>query len=92
MERLIFRVHAIKHMFERNISTDDVRQVLENGEMVEEYPEDKPFPSKLILGRIGSRPLHVVVAHDKATNEKIVITVYEPEPTMWEADFKRRKR
>jgi hypothetical protein len=79
-------------MFERKISTDDVRQILSNGEVVEEYPEDKPFPSRLILGWRGPDPTHVVVADNKTSGERIIITVYEPEPTMWEADFKRRRK
>lgn len=35
---LIFRMHAIKRMFQRQISKDDVRNVLEIGETIEGYP------------------------------------------------------
>ena len=40
----------------------DVRHVLQTGEVIEEYPDDTPFPSYLILGFVGDRPFHVVVA------------------------------
>ena len=32
---LIFRLHAIKRMFQRRISEDDVRHVLKTGETIE---------------------------------------------------------
>lgn len=42
VSRLVFRVHAIKRMFQRRISKDDVRHVLESGETIETYPKDTP--------------------------------------------------
>ena len=89
---LIFRVHAIQRMFERGISDADVREVVARGETVEDYPKDTPFPSRLVLGWQGSRPLHVVLATDESAGEDIVITVYEPTLEKWEPDFRRRKR
>lgn len=88
---LVFRVHAIKRMFQRRISKDDVRLVLENGETIENYPEDTPYPSRLVFWRRNARPLHVVVSENTGTGETIVITAYEPDPEEWEIDFKRRK-
>jgi len=58
VERLIFRVHAIQRMFERGIRKEDVRQILLTGAVIEEYPEDAPYPSRLVLGWRGQRPLH----------------------------------
>lgn len=89
---LIFRVHAIQRMFQRRISLDDVYHVLATGEVIEDYPHDIPYPSRLVLGWCGPRPIHVVAADNVETKETIVITVYEPDLTQWEAGFKRRKR
>jgi hypothetical protein len=89
--RLIFRVHAVQRMFERQISVEDVRDVLETGETIESYPADTPYPSRLVLGWRQGRPIHVVVADNVQENELIVITVYEPDPALWEPDFKRRR-
>lgn len=91
MSKLVFRVHAIKRMFQRRISEQDVRQALDKAQIVEEYPDEEPYPCKLVLGWIGSRPLHVVLADNKPDQETIIITVYEPEVAQWEPDFKRRK-
>ena len=92
MSRVVFRVHAIKRMFQRRISEMDVRNVLQNGETIEAYPNDKPYPSKLVMGWCGNRPLHVVLAEDNDSQETIIITVYEPDPAEWEEDLKRRRR
>ena len=89
--RLIFRVHAVRRMFERGVTVDDVRRVLATGDTIEEYPSDTPFPSRLVLGWTGGRPLHVVCAENTQVREIIVITVYEPDSSRWAGDFKRRR-
>lgn len=88
---LIFRVHAIRRIFQRRISKDDVRQILETGETIETYPHDTPYPSQLVLGWRNARPLHVVAAENAESGETIVITAYEPDSEEWELGFKRRK-
>lgn len=88
--RIIFRTHAILRMFQRRIRETDVRFVLENGEIIQDYPDDDPYPSRLILGWKSQRPLHVVAAFPPSIDEVIVITVYEPDPLLWSEDFRRR--
>ena len=89
--KIIFRIHAIQRLFERSIDDIDIRKVLASGETIENYPDDTPYPSRLILGWSGDRPLHVVVADNVEENQWIVVTVYEPTPERWGVDFKRRK-
>jgi hypothetical protein len=91
-QRLVFRVHAIQRMFERGIAKEDVRQALKAGKTIKAYPEDQPYPSRLVLGWVGTRPIHVVVADNPVQQETIVITVYEPDPTRWETGFERRRQ
>lgn len=90
-DRLVFRVHAIQRMYQRSISEEEVRTVLASGETVEDYPDDTPYPSRLMLGWHRSRSLHVVVADNSEDQENIIITAYEPDPAEWEPDLKRRK-
>jgi hypothetical protein len=90
-DRFIFRVHAIQRMFERQITVKNVRQVLQTGEMIEDYSSDMPAPGGLFLGKQGQRPLHVVVAESLAEQERVVITVYEPDPSQWKPGFRYRK-
>jgi len=40
---------AIVQMFRRNITTFEVKQVIESGQIIKMYPEDRPYPSWLIL-------------------------------------------
>lgn len=89
--RLIFRSHAIKRMFERNISLENVQHVLATGKAIQEYPNDTPYPSRLVLGWIADKPLHVVTADDTETGTTIVITAYAPDSSVWEANFERKK-
>ena len=56
-------------MFERGLTVDGVRRVLESGETIEDYPEDLPYPSRLVLGLVGDRAIHVVGA-DTPDDEK----------------------
>ncbi len=79
-------------MLEHGIRSQQVREVLERGERIEDYPDDTPLPSYLMLGTGAVRVLHVVAADDQEHDETIVITTYEPDPNEWEADFKTRKR
>ena len=44
-----------------------------------------------MLGWVGVRPLHVVVAENAAAREIIVITVYEPDTIRWDRSLKRRR-
>jgi len=90
--RLVFRVPAITRMFARGISAEEVRETLEGGETIERYPDDTPYPSRLVLGWPAGRPVHVVAADNVQQNEIIVVTVYEPDPDVWEADLRRRKQ
>ncbi len=87
--RLVYRVHAVLRMAERGIREEDVARVISEGKEIENYPEDKPYPSRLLLGWVEHQPIHVVTA--TAEHEIIVITVYEPDPSLWEPGFERRK-
>ena len=53
-DKLVFRVHALQRMSERQISIDDVKAVIGSGETIEDYPDDRPFPSRLLLGWTGA--------------------------------------
>ena len=75
------------------IHVEEVLQALDTGEIIEEYTEDQPYPSSLIMGRTSTgRPLHIVAAPVSAEERLIIITTYQPDPELWEPDFRRRKR
>ncbi len=89
--KMVFWAHAVKRLFEREIAIDEVRAVLLEGETIEDYPHDEPYPSKLVLGWMHGRPLHVVAAFNEDVAETIGITAYEPDPDIWDPDFRTKK-
>jgi Domain of unknown function (DUF4258) len=86
-----FSRHAFERMFQRGINPDVVVQVVAKGEVIVEYPDDQPFPSVLLLGFDGNQPVHAVVARELATESCHIVTIYLPDPAIWDASFKRRK-
>ncbi len=91
-QRLVFRVHAVQRMAERAIEVVDVRHALDTGEVIDHYLDDAPYPSRLVLGWTGTQPIHVVAADDHNHQLTFVITVYEPDPHLWEPGFKTRRK
>lgn len=77
-------------MFKRSISADDVEEVIRYGEAIKDYPNDKPYPSCLMLNTVGGRPIHVVVSQYSVAGTCYVITAYLPDPLLWSADFKNK--
>jgi hypothetical protein len=89
--RIEFRRHAFERMAARGITVADVQTVLREGERLEEYPDDTPFPSALLSGTVDGRRLHVVAAHDEVEDVTYVIATYEPDPAEWDPTFRRRR-
>jgi hypothetical protein len=89
--KLLFRIHAVQRMFERNISVKKVSQALQSGETIEDYSSEMPEPSRLILGFEGKHPFHVVTSENSETNQITIITAYVPDRNKWDKDFKSRR-
>jgi hypothetical protein len=87
--------HAKTEMVEEEFGRIFEHEVFEavcDGEVIEDYPYDRPYPSVLILGRTrASRPLHMVCAYNEEENLAIVVTVYHPNPDLWIEYRVRRK-
>jgi hypothetical protein len=88
-ERIIVTQHSRRRFSERSISIDDICMAIDNGEIIEYYPEDYPFPSCLILGNSDGRAIHLVASIDE--NMIYLITAYIPDPVKWDCDLKTRK-
>lgn len=89
--KIQFTDHASKRASERSIDiVNDILPALKNGCIIEEYPEDYPYKSYLLLGYTNSnKPLHIVCAI--VNNILWIITEYFPNTAQWESDFKTRK-
>jgi len=78
-------------MLNDDIRVDDIHVVLDIGEVIEEYLDDKPFPSCLVYAKVGDRPIHVVCAMPEHVDILIIVTTYLPDPDKW-IDYKVRKK
>lgn len=87
--RVTFTGAANRKMAERYISVQEVELVIASGRIIREYPDDRPFPSRLVLGWPHGRALHVV--HAINGDERIVISTYEPNPAIWNDDFTEKR-
>jgi len=74
---------------EEVISVDEVKHVIMNGEIIEDYPEDKRGHSALLFGFSGRKAVHVVCAPKK--EYLAIITAYIPSAAHWKNNFKTRK-
>lgn len=92
VEKLLFLPHATRQMMrpERMINTTEVRKVLMEGEIIEDYPDDTRGHSCLMLGFGESeRVLHVVCS--PKDEYLAIITAYAPNPDQWNDEFKSRR-
>jgi len=90
-KKYLVRLHARERMLEREITFQEIHESLDNSEIIENYSDDRPFPSFLALGfTTNNRPLHTIWAL-KDNNLAYLISAYEPDPEMW-IKFKERKK
>ena len=63
------------------ITDQEVGEAVESAELLEEYPDDRPYSSCLLFGLTRSgRPLHLVAGYDETGPRVIVITGINPTP------------
>ncbi len=85
-----FSKHAVDQSILRRVTLQDIREAIDVGEIIEDYPNDKYGPSCLVFGYTqAGRPLHIQCSYPARSLVKI-ITLYEPDASLW-IDFKVRK-
>ena len=89
-DAVIITIHAQERLRQRGIRVKDIRACIMNGEIIEQYPGDFPFPSCLVFGHsLDGKIIHVVIS-DEGTGSRI-ITAYIPDTDRFEDDLKTRK-
>ena len=85
-----YSLHAVDKSILRHITRREIEEAIQNGEVIEDYPDDKYGPSCLIFGLTNNgRPIHIQCTYPQRIKIKI-ITVYEPDPEEW-INFRERK-
>ena len=90
------RVNITRHAYQEakndSLALDDIIYATHNGEIIEDYPDNKPFPCCLMYGKTSANePVHCVWAYDSITRIAVLITVYRPDPEMWIEGKVRKK-
>ncbi len=84
--------HADEEAQADRLSFDEIFFSVLQGEIIEEYPTDEPYPSCLVYGTsFTGEPIHSVWAYNPATMWAVLITVYRPDPTRW-VDWRTRRQ
>jgi hypothetical protein len=87
-----FSKHALDQSILRQIRVQEIREAIANGQVIEDYPDDKYGSSCLIGGLTeAQRPIHIQCSYPTRPFIKI-ITVYEPNLQKWNDDFTQRRR
>ena len=82
--------HVMIRLLQRNISQNDIENAILNGEIIEEYENDYPYPSCLVYGvNVKNEILHIVCGINDI--ELWIITAYYPDNIQWEENFKKRR-
>ena len=89
-DNIVITIHAAKRLEQRCIRLKEILDCIFNGEIIEQYPDDYPYPSCLTLGNMNtSKPLHTVVG---TNGEQLwIVTAYYPAPAKWFDDLKTRR-
>jgi hypothetical protein len=89
--KIIWRKHAVLRMIERKVSRENVLACLSNGLIINQYPDDKPFPSYLLLCFPNNEPIHIAFSYNHDNQFIYIITVYNPSLDYFEEDFITRR-
>ena len=89
-DNVLISDHAAIRFRQWGLKVKDSRCAVNNGEIIEQYPEDFPFPSCLVLGKTTDEKFIHVVMSDEGKMSRI-ITAYYPDPEKWDSQFKVRK-
>ncbi|MBS5385747.1 MAG: DUF4258 domain-containing protein [Clostridiales bacterium] len=89
-DTIVISAHAKNRCRERGIKQKDIRNCIMTGEIIEQYPEDYPFPSCLVCGKsTDGRIIHVVISNEGEAGR--IITAYIPSLDKFERDLKTRR-
>jgi len=84
--------HADEEAHADHLSFDEIFFSVLQGEIIEDYPIDKPYPSCLIYGdSFTGEPIHSVWAYISETKWVVLITVYRPDRERW-IDWRTRSK
>ena len=83
--------HADEEAQADHLSFDEILISVVQGEIIEDYSDEQPYPRCLICGEsFGEDQTHSVWAYNQENQWAVLITVYRPDPRRW-IDWRRRR-
>lgn len=92
-KQIIYTRHAVDRMNleGRLITTEEVREVIFSGRIVEDR-EDDPRGENYLFSGVTSAGRTVHVSLSPKENYLVIVTAYIPDPKEWSEDFTKRKK
>ncbi len=91
-DKIKWSAHGLMRIQERGIVLDDIRRCVESGEVIDNYLEEPPAKSSvLIYGKAqDGKVIHVVLGYDD--DQLYFVTAYYPSLEKFEDDLKTRRK
>jgi hypothetical protein len=84
-DTIVLTEHLLTRMRQRHIRLEEIKYAIKEGEIIEQYPTDYPFPSCLI----NAENIHIICSIGEG--RLYIITAYRPSPEQWQLGGKKRK-
>ena len=90
-QSILWTYHVNMRLQGRSIARQAILEAVDTYEIIEAYPEDKYFPSYLVLATHHEEGFHILFAPDVEGTNVRVVTAYRPSPDEWASDGKTRR-
>ena len=91
--RIKWQYHALLRAIERGITREQALKVIQEGELLEQRPQAKPYPKCLMMNTVGeNRPLYVSLGYNQENDFLYIITVHWLDPEKWDDPWTRKAK
>lgn len=87
---MLWTYHVSMRLLARNLTRDQIVGTVDTYEIIESYPGDKYLPSYLVLANDAVGAMHVLFGCDLDGDNVRIVTAYRPNPSEWDATFRKR--
>jgi hypothetical protein len=87
----LYRRHAFDKLREIDLPLAEFQGLFDGAEVIGEAEVGVLTHKELVLLLQRTGPLDVAILVDEGRAEERIVTVYEPDPSEWTADYRRRR-
>ena len=89
--RVRWTYHVTMRFRQRAVTPEMLGKAIATLEIVEAYPQDRYLPSFLVRGESGGIVFHVQIATDVKGGNIRIVTMYVPDPHVWDNGSRLRR-